>query len=142
MRRSRLLGSAKNKISALKNVLNKVQVNPFTLFYCSDGKLETDDLEELEDDAVKQIDIVTKIVSEAGYIASRFTSRESARERKLILSGFKDKSIDALVAIKCLDEGIDIPACETAFILASSANPRQFIQKEEVVFLGSQRESL
>lgn len=142
MRRSRLLGSAKNKIIALKNVLNKVQVNPFTLFYCSDGKLETEDLEELEDDAIKQIDIVTKIVFEAGYVASRFTSRESAKQRKLILNGFKDKSIDALVAIKCLDEGIDIPACETAFILASSANPRQFIQRRGRILRRSKGKSL
>lgn len=34
-----------------------------------------------------------------------------------------------LVSIKCLDEGIDIPAVSHAFILASSQNPRQFIQR-------------
>ena len=31
--------------------------------------------------------------------------------------------------MKCLDEGIDVPACTTAYILASSSNPRQFIQR-------------
>jgi len=43
----------------------------------------------------------------------------------------EDKSeigeIDAMVAIRCLDEGIDIPACRTDYLLASSRNPRQFI---------------
>ena len=34
-----------------------------------------------------------------------------------------------MVSIKCLDEGIDIPAVSHAFILASSQNPRQFIQR-------------
>jgi hypothetical protein len=34
-----------------------------------------------------------------------------------------------LVAIRCLDEGVDIPATKRAFILASSTNPRQFIQR-------------
>jgi superfamily II DNA or RNA helicase len=34
-----------------------------------------------------------------------------------------------LVSIKCLDEGIDIPTITHAFILASSQNPRQFIQR-------------
>ena len=29
----------------------------------------------------------------------------------------------------CLDEGIDIPACSTAYILASSRDPRQFVQR-------------
>ena len=33
------------------------------------------------------------------------------------------------MAIRCLDEGIDIPAIKTAIILASSSNPRQFIQR-------------
>ncbi len=34
-----------------------------------------------------------------------------------------------LVAIKCLDEGIDLPALNRALILASSKNPREFIQR-------------
>ena len=36
---------------------------------------------------------------------------------------------DGIVAIQCLDEGVDIPEIETAFILASSSNPKQFIQR-------------
>lgn len=34
-----------------------------------------------------------------------------------------------LVSIKCLDEGVDIPATTHALILASSQNPREFIQR-------------
>lgn len=34
-----------------------------------------------------------------------------------------------LVAIKCLDEGVDIPSVSHAVILASSRNPREFIQR-------------
>lgn len=34
-----------------------------------------------------------------------------------------------MVSIKCLDEGVDIPAVSHALILASSQNPRQFIQR-------------
>ena len=34
-----------------------------------------------------------------------------------------------LVAIKCLDEGMNIPAIKTAFILASSTNPKEYIQR-------------
>jgi len=33
------------------------------------------------------------------------------------------------VASRCLDEGIDVPDARMAFILASSTNPRQFIQR-------------
>jgi superfamily II DNA or RNA helicase len=34
-----------------------------------------------------------------------------------------------VVSIRCLDEGIDIPSVSHALILASSQNPRQFIQR-------------
>ncbi len=34
-----------------------------------------------------------------------------------------------LVAIRCLDEGVDFPEARRAFILASSTNPRQFVQR-------------
>ncbi|QWD11443.1 DEAD/DEAH box helicase family protein [Polynucleobacter paneuropaeus] len=34
-----------------------------------------------------------------------------------------------LVSIRCLDEGVDIPSISHALILASSQNPRQFIQR-------------
>jgi superfamily II DNA or RNA helicase len=37
--------------------------------------------------------------------------------------------LQGLIAIRCLDEGVDIPAIKTAIILASSSNPRQFIQR-------------
>jgi superfamily II DNA or RNA helicase len=34
-----------------------------------------------------------------------------------------------IVSIRCLDEGVDIPAVSHALILASSQNPREFIQR-------------
>lgn len=47
-----------------------------------------------------------------------------------------------LVSIKCLDEGIDIPAVSHAFILASSQNPRQFIQRRGRVLRKSHEKQL
>lgn len=47
-----------------------------------------------------------------------------------------------LVSIKCLDEGIDIPAVTHAFILASSQNPRQFIQRRGRVLRKSGQKQL
>jgi superfamily II DNA or RNA helicase len=46
-----------------------------------------------------------------------------------MLNAFRVGDLDALVAMKCLDEGIDVPACRTAYILASARNPKQFIQR-------------
>lgn len=40
-----------------------------------------------------------------------------------------DISGGIIIAIKCLDEGVDIPSASHALILASSRNPREFIQR-------------
>jgi superfamily II DNA or RNA helicase len=123
--RARLLGSAVNKLTMLRTQLLNAPKQSLTLFYCGDGTTESDTSDYDE----RQIDLVSKLLHEIGWRSSRFTSYESKENRKAILNCFKSKSIDALVAIRCLDEGIDIPACKTAYILASSSNPRQQIQR-------------
>ena len=39
------------------------------------------------------------------------------------------KAYKVLVAMKCLDEGVDVPSIRIAFIMASTSNPRQYIQR-------------
>jgi len=78
----------------------------------------------------KQVnDMVSEIKKRFGLIAYGIVAETPGEERKKILEGFNSGTIDVLVAIKCLDEGVDIPNCHTEFILASSTNPREFIQR-------------
>ena len=49
-------------------------------------------------------------------------------DRNATLNYFNDCG-GVIVSIKCLDEGVDIPATTHAIILASSQNPREFIQR-------------
>ena len=42
---------------------------------------------------------------------------------------FNEGAIDALVAIRCLDEGINIPSITGALILASNDDYREFVQR-------------
>ena len=37
--------------------------------------------------------------------------------------------VEFYLSIKCLDEGVDIPAADHALILASSSNKREYIQR-------------
>lgn len=135
MRRARLVGSAANKMVALDKALEGVKPNSHTLFYCGDGTVETD--EETDQDTesestitgLRQVEAVSSLLHKRGWDVSRFTSRESRKERDTILENFRIGIIDAMVAIRCLDEGIDVPACNTAYILASSRDPRQFVQR-------------
>ena len=60
---------------------------------------------------------------------SKFTSEEDIDERDTLKGQFAKGNLQALVAIKCLDEGVDIPNIRTAFILASTTNPKEYIQR-------------
>jgi len=86
----------------------------------------------------QQINRVMEIVNERNIFAHRFTMDESAQpdakynglsEREFILSKFADSEYQVLVAMKCLDEGVDVPQARTAVLLASSGNPREYIQR-------------
>lgn len=125
MKRSRILGSAAEKLQLLKQMLVGQRPQPLTLFYCGDGSTEDDDNGE----PCRQVDQVSALLYGLGWKCAQFTARESREEREQLLDSFRIGAIDALVAIRCLDEGIDVPACRTAYLLASSRNPKQFIQR-------------
>lgn len=133
MRRARLVGSAANKLPTLEAVLTGQKPTRHTLFYCGDGTVETDEEGGASDENVtaskRQVEAVSAMLHKMSWDVSRFTSRESRKDRDNILENFRLGIIDAMVAIRCLDEGIDVPACSTAYILASSRDPRQFVQR-------------
>jgi superfamily II DNA or RNA helicase len=74
--------------------------------------------------SVKQI-----IGNDLGIQIHEFTSRQSRKERRKLLKEFADQDIQSLVAMKCLDEGVDVPPTRVAYFLASSSNPREFVQR-------------
>ena len=45
------------------------------------------------------------------------------------LEVFQRGRIDALIAMKCLDEGVDLPRAECGVFLSSTGNTRQYIQR-------------
>lgn len=129
-KRSRLLGAAENKISALKNICSQIPKSSrkHSLFYCGEGKvLNIEDADR--DDNLRVINEVSRALNDLGWESSRFTSNEPPHRRREIMENFKSGSIDALVSMKVLDEGVDVPVCDKAFILASTRNPRQYIQR-------------
>ncbi|MEL3919784.1 DEAD/DEAH box helicase family protein [Aeromonas enteropelogenes] len=124
LKRTRLLGNIISKIEHLDRLVQEKGVQTHTLFYCGEGGGENN----FEDDE-KTIDEVTKILHQRGWRTSKFTSEQSLSMRKQIMENFKNGEIDALVSKRVLDEGIDIPACSQAFIMASSRNERQYVQR-------------
>ena len=119
--RANIEKNAKYKFNALIQILSGKSVDN-TLIFASDA----------------QINEVMRILQDMNIMAHRFTQQEGTTpeqklgglsERQYLISKFKDGIYSALVAIKCLDEGIDIPTAHTAIIMASSTNPREYIQR-------------
>lgn len=120
IKRAKLTGSSADKKRKLKQLLNERQDRQHTLIYSS---------EAINDDK-RDIDRIVEIAGrDCHWRVAKFTAEESKEQRAEILGSFKAGEIDAIVAIKCLDEGVDIPQTKTAYIVASSTNPRQFIQR-------------
>jgi superfamily II DNA or RNA helicase len=130
-KRARLLDSIESKFDKLEEVLKKRKPSPYTLFYCGSGSVESeDDPDDLDDEgSIRSISKVTKILHKYHWSSSQFTHHETTNQRIAILNSFQKKGIDAIAAIKILDEGFDVPMCREAFITASSRNERQFIQR-------------
>ena len=131
IKRSRLVAGAIQKLAALKREIEPYKNENNILVYCGATTIaDSDDGSDDESD-IRQIEAVTKILgNELGMSVARFTSEESAEERASIKEHFQDgNGLQAIVAIKCLDEGVNIPGIRTAFILASTTNPKEYIQR-------------
>ena len=126
MQRARLLGSAANKLVALRELMQQRLDTSHTLIYCGDGSVEV----QVTEESTRQLDAVAQLLgSELGYRVNTYTAETSLEDRENLRLLFESGELQGLVAIRCLDEGVDIPAIQTAIMLASSSNPRQFIQR-------------
>ncbi len=122
-KRADIIKNAENKFTILESQLdNLISSLSGTLIYCSP----------------RQIDCIMSILSSRKISSHRFTMQESAKpekkydnisERDYILKMFGEDKYKILVAMKCLDEGIDVPAAKNTVLMASSGNPREYIQR-------------
>ena len=116
IKRSGLIKSAEHKLETLRTVINNLKQRGATdhlVVYTNHN----------------HIDEVQKILNEEGLIQHRFTNEEDDEERERLLEGFAEGKYDALVAMKCLDEGVDVPSTRRAVLMSNSQNPKQFIQR-------------
>ena len=112
IKRSRIVEKADAKELTFLEIFTKL--NPdHSLVYCAPGDIEK----------------YTYDVAIQGVSVSEFKAEVSYSNRRKILKDFTRGKVQTLTAMKCLDEGVDVPATRSAFFLASTTNPRQFIQR-------------
>ena len=116
IKRAEISKKAKNKIKkALKIILEnyKSETKQRWLVYCQD---------------INQLEELRKEISKANIVCSKYYAEIDDDTKKDTLKDFY-KNGGILLSIKCLDEGVDIPAADHALIIASSSNKREYIQR-------------
>lgn len=133
LKRSRIIAGAKNKLTMLEKVIQPYIHDKHILVYCgaTKGLEQNQDRSDVDSEDIRQIDAVTDLLgNKLGMEVSQFTSKESVEEREVLKREFSSgDTLKVLIAIKCLDEGVNIPKIKTAFILASTTNPKEYIQR-------------
>jgi superfamily II DNA or RNA helicase len=113
IQRSRIAKKSTSKLNLVKRIIkDNFQSGQKWLVYCED----IDQLREVKN-------IITELKLDVFEYFSKMEG-DSAETLKL----YQHRG-GILVSIKCLDEGVDIPSISHALIIASSQNPRQFIQR-------------
>lgn len=113
IRRSRLAKKAANKIALAADVLGShYEEGQRWLVYCEDQS---------------HLEAVIEALRLKGLAPLRYHT-DMEGDKDATLAHFRTFG-GVMVSIRCLDEGVDIPAVDHALILASSQNPRQFIQR-------------
>ncbi|WP_323736084.1 DEAD/DEAH box helicase family protein [Methanosphaera sp. ISO3-F5] len=122
IKRKKIVNNAINKYEIFKKILDEIEDKDHLIVFCSD----------------KQISNVLKILNEKNFTRHRFTEKEKSysskkynglSQREKILKEFDDGDINVIVAIKCLDEGVDVPSANKVIIMSSSTNPIEYVQR-------------
>lgn len=129
IQRARIVAGCKAKVDKLIEIMQPYKDTGYNLVYC--GATRYDHSQIGDEDDVRMIDEVCyRMHKDLSMKVRRFTASESKEERNEIRDMFSTGTqIQVIAAIKCLDEGVNIPAIKTAFIMASSTNPKEYIQR-------------
>ena len=145
MERARIVAGASQKLESLREYMIPYVQDNNILVYCGATNVidEKSDYSGTDEEDVRQIEAVTRILgNELGMEVAKFTSDENMEIRSTIKEQFQRRDrLQAIVAIKCLDEGVNIPGIRTAFILASTTNPKEYIQRRGRVLRKAENKS-
>lgn len=122
--RLRIISMAHEKTEKIDYILDKIEKEDHFVVYCGDGKIFNN-----EEGEKRHIQFIKDVLDKRGLKSSQFTATENMKTRMRLVKAFNTGEIDALAAIRCLDEGINIPSIRSALILSSNDSYREFVQR-------------
>ena len=82
------------------------------------------------------------ILNKTGKRYVNYKSDMKNSQKNLSLDMFKKGEIELLLAIRCLDEGLDVPDCSACVIVSSSTSIREFVQRRGRVLRTTNRDKI
>ena len=114
-KRARIVAKAEQKYQKLSEILalhwNSLEN---AIIYCHDGK---------------QLKKVGQLISKRNISYEAIDNATDMIERRDAIDSLTDKNHQCIVAMKCLDEGVDIPSAQLGIIMASTGNSLQYVQR-------------
>ena len=123
--RLRVISMVGEKQTRINEIIEQIPEKDHFVVYCGDGRLFDGDSGE----EVRHIQAIKKVLYEHGIKSSQFTATEDMNTRMELVTAFNTGDISSLAAIRCLDEGINIPSIKSALILSSNDDYREFVQR-------------
>ena len=123
--RIRIISMAEEKQTQVHEIVSGIKEDNHFVVYCGDGRL----FDNSTGDELRHIQSIKRVLHAHGYKPSQFTATENMAVRMELVDSFNKGEIDSLVAIRCLDEGINIPSIKSALILSSNDDYREFVQR-------------
>jgi superfamily II DNA or RNA helicase len=121
LKRAAIIAGAENKRFCLLEILSQKKHEGI--------KLDTEISKTLVYAAPGKHRLILNDIAALGIRCHEFVHTVSPAERTTLLEQFGKGDYQVLVAVKCLDQGVDVPSTKTAYFLASTSNPREFVQR-------------
>lgn len=131
LKRKRIVNKAKNKLTALADIVKEIKKRE-PLEYCftyAPGGESTDEDEQAITDNTRLIRQMQCVIEKNSPGTTTHAYLGETTDREAVLKSFEDGHINMLLAINCLDEGVDVPRTGIGIFTSSTGNPRQFIQR-------------
>lgn len=126
MARKRIIHKAADKSRVFMDIIDEVYQSgrlKYCFVYAPEGKdYRVSDDERILETFKSMVNERYPHVTTNTYLGEDIGKREKLRS-------FAEGKIDILFAMKCLDEGVDVPRAEVGIFTSSTGNPRQFIQR-------------
>lgn len=115
-KRAAILKRAEEKIMKSEEILQSTDYDK-TLIFCPK---KTEKMFEIRNKYVENTE---------GIVYDNYHSEQDSETQINVLADFERGKTDALLSMDCLNEGIDVPSCDSAIIISSSTSEREMIQR-------------